>query len=763
VAGRNAIDIVVNATDRASGKLQGIAKNLEGIRQRAERAEAIVKSAMAAMSTALAGVTFAGFKFNAILEQSQAKWTTLLGSQQKAIEQLKWIQNYAKSSPFDFEGVDKAATTMMGMGISLKNVREWLPILGDVAAVLGGGTETIEGIARALGQMNAKGKVSAEEMEQLAERGVSAWQFLADGMGLTVGQVRKLSEEGKLLSKDALPLIIEGMKKTFGGGTQNYMKSTIGQAEQAVENFKQLAGQLTNEVYVWFGANVLPLINAGLEKLQNIFSGGLLAGFEKLFNSKYAVAILAIAGAITGVLIAGLVSIAPAVASAVAAFAPFLAIGMAVAGLAYLIIRYWEPLKTWFINTFGGLFNIFANFFNGIWTLVQPVLSQVVTFISQKLTELKTFWSENWDTIKQATQNVWNAIKFVIDVALKIILAIFRVVWPIIKLVVLSTWEGIKTIIDGALKFIMGIIQFFSGLFSGNWSKMWEGIKNIVSGALQFLWGLFSTFFIGRFVGVIGKFAATGLKHIVNFASKGINAIVKFVTNVASKFASMVSKVISIVTNWARTIVSKIDSFVTSGINKIKSFNSTLGNLFEKGWNALKSIVKSAIDNTLSVIKGMGNAFLNAGRGLIDAFTNGIKNAFGKAVSAVKDGIAKIRKLLPFSPAKEGPLSDLDKSGESFFVTWYEGALKQVPAMTRAIGSALQALNNELVNGYNTVGLSYFGRAGRQVVVVRHEHYGEVEVRGETSREVIRFVGESVQEFASGDIFRDLRQAIRRR
>ncbi|MCM2590480.1 tape measure protein [Rossellomorea marisflavi] len=84
--------------------------------------------------------------------------------------------------------------------------------------------------------MNAKGKVSSEEFQQLVQRGMNAWQMLADGMGMTQGEVRKLSWDGKLLAKDALPLIYEGMQKTFGGGTQNLTKSTTGQCSGKVLN-----------------------------------------------------------------------------------------------------------------------------------------------------------------------------------------------------------------------------------------------------------------------------------------------------------------------------------------------------------------------------------------------------------------------------------------------------------------------------------------------------------------------------------------------
>ena len=762
----NAIDILINATDRASSTVDKVAKKFEGLSKQAEKASGIIKGAMTVGAGALTAVAVAGAKQNAMLETSESRWTTLLKSHDKAIEQMKWLQDFAKSSPFDYKGLDEASTSMMGMGIELEKVRNWLPVLGDVAGVLGGGTETINGVAIALGQMNAKGKVSAEEMMQLAERGVNAWGFLAEGMGLSVAEVQKLSSEGKILAEDALPLIIAGMEKTFGGGMQTYMKSTVGQAQQAQEAFQQLSGQLTKGVYQWFGANVLPLINDGLQALSDTFSGGLIDGFQKLWDSstQAKIVLFALAGIITGVLIGAFVLVAPAVASAVVAFAPFLAIGMAVAGLALIIMQYWEPIKSWFINTFGGLFTAFQDFFMGIWTLIQPILAQVVTFIGEKLSQIKQFWTENGTMILQAVQNVWGFIKGFITVTLNVILAIFNFVFPAIQFVVLSIWEGIKGIINGALTFIMGIVQVFAGLFTGNWSAVWEGIKNILFGAIQFVWNIFTTFFAGKLIGIVGKFAGSVVKSIGSMVSKVVSAVVKFASNVASKFSGMVSKVIGIVKGWVSNIVSAIDNFVYKILGKITSFNTDLGLLFARGWEAIKGFIKSGINGAIGVIKGMFSTFKNAGKGLLDAFTDGIKKGISKAVNAVKDGVKKLRDFLPFSPAKKGALSDLDKSGKSFFPTFAEGMAQGVRPMLAMANRGMSQLNDVLAQPVDTMeqlDSFSFGRA-KQTLRIELQVSGDVGVNGDrtskSSREVIDNVNGSVD-----DVLRDLRQAIRKR
>jgi tape measure domain-containing protein len=762
----SAIDIIVKATDRASRTVDRIVDKFEGLTRHAEKSSAIWGSIGAVAGGSLLAIGVAGTQMNSTLEQSEARWTTLLKSSEEAEKQMSWMKDYSKQTPFDYGAIDSTATALMGMGLGLKDVNKWLPTLGDASAVLGGGSETVNGLGMALGQMNAKGKVSAEEMQQLAERGVNAWQMLADGMGMTQGEVRKLSEDGKLLAKDALPLIYEGMQKTFGGGTANLMKSTTGQAMLARENFNWLAQTLTQGVFDWFGANVLPLINSGLEKLVSIFDGGLISGFEKLWNSgtKAKVVILAVAGIITGALIGAMFALIPAVASAVVAFAPFLAIGMAVAGLAFIIIKYWDPIKAFFINTFGGLFSAFQEFFMGIWSLVQPIVTQIVTYLLSKFQEFGAFWNEHWGMIKQAFVNIWTFISGFITTTLNVILAIFNFVFPAIKFLVMTVWETIKGLIDGALQFIMGVIQVFAGLFTGNWSKLWEGIKNMFFGAIQFIWNYIQLFFGAKILGVLGKFAGQGLSWITKFTTQAGSKIASFASKVWSKITGMVSKVLTSIGNWVKNMVSKVDDLVYKFLGKVAKLDTDMALKMAKMWEGLKSLAKKGVEMMVDAIKGMGTSFLNAGKGLLDAFKKGVTKGLEKAKKAVKDGLGKIRDFLPFSPAKKGPLSDLDKSGKSFFPTFADGMMNGVQPMLRLAGKGMQQLDSQLSKEATGFSLNSFTGGKQQVRIVHeHRHQGTVDVKGDTNKQTVDFARDRIKTETEDTFLSDFRRLSRSR
>lgn len=386
----NIVDIVVNATDQASSVIRGVANSFDSLGSAGQVAGGVALGALAGIGVALGGVAVAGAKYNAMLESSNARWQTLTGSVEGANKQMAFSSQYAKSSPFDYQGIDETATSLMGMGMELQDVNKWIPTLGDMASVLGGGTETIKGVGTALGQMSAKGKVSAEEMGQLAERGVNAWQMIADGMGLSVAEVRKLSEDGKLLASDALPLIQAGMAKTFGGSTATYMKSTAGQFDQLKEGASQFAGQLTAGAYEYFGATVLPLMNGALNNLSNVFSGGLIQGFKSLATNSAGgqVAIALMAGALTTLLIPALISLYSSLAPIVLAFAPFIAIGAVVAGVALLIMKNWGTIAPFF----SGIFSVISTAVAGFKTAFLSSFQTLKAGVAPIMTALKSLF-----------------------------------------------------------------------------------------------------------------------------------------------------------------------------------------------------------------------------------------------------------------------------------------------------------------------------------------------------------------------------------
>jgi hypothetical protein len=90
------------------------------------------------------------------------------------------------------------------------------------------------------------------------------------------------------------------------------------------------------------------------------------------------------------------------------------------------------------------------------------------------------------------------------------------------------------------------------------------------------------------------------------------------------------------------------------------------------------------------VFSGLANLNLFAsGAKMIDTLVAGIKSKIMAPVEAVKAGFAKLRELLPFSDAKEGPLSQLTLSGRRIMDTLGAGVSAAAPGLQKTLAAGL--------------------------------------------------------------------------
>lgn len=151
-------------------------------------------------------------------EQAEIAMTTMLGSSETAQSMLEQLADFAKSTPFGLSGLTTATQKLLAYGFEADRVIPLLTAVGDATAGLGAGQQGIDQITRALGQMKAKGKVAAQEMMQLTETGVPAWQMLADVVSNgDVARAMKMVTDGAVDADTAIQALQDGMNKEYGG------------------------------------------------------------------------------------------------------------------------------------------------------------------------------------------------------------------------------------------------------------------------------------------------------------------------------------------------------------------------------------------------------------------------------------------------------------------------------------------------------------------------------------------------------------------
>ena len=212
----------------------------------------------------LKNAVMASFNLAAAIEQSQMAFSTMLGSAEAATTMLQNLQKFADKTPFEFMELQAAAKRMMAYGFAAEEVIPTLKAVGDAAAALGGGGEMVQRITTALGQMSAKGKVSGEELRQLAESGIPALRMLADGAGVTTGEMQKMVENGMIPAAEGIKVLLAGMEKDFGG----LMAKQADTASGKLSTMKDALQGVGTEV----GKTFIPAVKAGAD-IVTYFSG----------------------------------------------------------------------------------------------------------------------------------------------------------------------------------------------------------------------------------------------------------------------------------------------------------------------------------------------------------------------------------------------------------------------------------------------------------------------------------------------------------
>lgn len=176
------------------------------------------------------------------LQSVEAGFATMLGSAEAAKKMMEDLKRSEAGRRFGVETTAGLAQTLKGFGMEANKIMPTLQALGDAMAARGKGKEDLEGAALALGQIQAKGKLSAEEVLQLAERGLPVYKILQKELGLSQQQMANLGNAGIDANK-AISAIVKGLGTDYAGGMAKSMLQYKGAVEAARNSYKNLLAE----------------------------------------------------------------------------------------------------------------------------------------------------------------------------------------------------------------------------------------------------------------------------------------------------------------------------------------------------------------------------------------------------------------------------------------------------------------------------------------------------------------------------------------
>jgi len=233
---------------------------------------------------AIRNATDAVIDFREELEYTQVAFSNLFDNAGMAQELVNVLKDFSAVSPFDFQSSAKAAQRLLAYGIQAKNV---MYVMSGVlnAATMQGDASKIESISRALGQIYTKGTLKAEEVRQLAEAGIPAYEILAEKLNLSEEAMQNLGKAA-IPANVAINALVDGINERFSGMAKASVRTMKGMMSNIKDNALMLVADAFDPLYQQVRTLTWGVNNFFNEMYQLYELRGLGGVFERLVPSE---------------------------------------------------------------------------------------------------------------------------------------------------------------------------------------------------------------------------------------------------------------------------------------------------------------------------------------------------------------------------------------------------------------------------------------------------------------------------------------------
>lgn len=299
-----------------------------------------------------------------------------------------------------------------------------------------------------------------------------------------------------------------------------------------------------------------------------------------------------------------------------------------------------------------------------------------------------------WSGVKGVVGKGWNTIKGVGKVAAGVLAAPFRIglslagrVWSGVKAVASAGWAAVKGVGSAAASALAAPFRWFGKAAVGAWSGVksavargWEFVKGTGNPAVGILTAPFRLAMAvnrGIWGGVKDVVAAgwNAVKGVGSAAWSAVSAPFRWIGNAASSAWSGIKGAAASAWEGMKSLAGSALSVMMAPFQKLRDAASG-------AWESIKTGVASGVQ----AVKSMTSTAFEAGKSVLSAVAEGAKAAISAPYRAVKSALGAVRKLLPFSDAQEGPLSNLSASGQAIIQT-LAGGIERVGKLPATVFS----------------------------------------------------------------------------
>lgn len=584
--------------DSAQPALNNLSSRLDQVGNAMVGAGAALTAGLTVPLTALGGLAT---KSALDMEKLNAGLTAVMGSADAASAEFVKLREVAKLPGLGLKEAVQGSVNLQAAGLSADLARRALQSFGNALATVGKGKNELEGVTLALTQIQGKGKIAAQEINQIAERVPQIRQVLTQAFG--TADTEQLQKMG-MSTEEFLTKVITELEKlppvaTTASGQLENLGDTIDQA------LLPLGQSITSLI-----APAVAMLTPIIEKLGQAFSamptplqyvvlalgaivaaiGPLLVMFGGLaFSITSITTLMATFGITTMAALTPILIIAAKVIAVIAALA-------AVAYVAYKAYQ----------TNFAGIKDIVDSTIGLIISVFEGLRSTLEPLITNMLDSIRAFWSDN-------SADIIGVVEFFVESVIKPFKTMVQIL--------LALWQnygdrflsGVKTvfnlIVGNLTRYFDSIVQLFKlvgNLMTGNWSSAWENIKRILSNA----WTSISTTFTTAGTALWNSLKAIG-NGLLTILSKAADKALEY----GKKFISEFGRGLLTTGTLGGAVAKSLGIVLVQGVSDASTALNGIALPALTSFNAAVSTTNDTVKDTAKNATGLANAMGKAGGG----------------------------------------------------------------------------------------------------------------------------------------------------
>lgn len=339
------------------------------------------------------------YEFSQSLEYAKVAYSNLFGDTALAEEFINVLKDFAATTPFSFSESEQAAKRLLAYGIQYKNV---MYVMQGVLAAssMQNNPQVIESVSRALGQIYTKGRLMGEEVRQLAEAGIPAYEILQEKLGLTSAQMQNLGRQ-TIPASEAINALVDGMNERFGDVITASSRTFQGLLSNLKDNAVMLASGIFEPLFTTM-KSILNVVGTFVARMRQLFElKGLGGVFEAIFPPElhdtvrqFVASIMVLFQAVMRLVSSLRGLLAPAMEAIVRVFNAFAPIISTVANALSVIVGWVTNNATamkWLTTALAAAATMWVVF--KVRALASAAVTGVITAISKALAVLSTMLS----------------------------------------------------------------------------------------------------------------------------------------------------------------------------------------------------------------------------------------------------------------------------------------------------------------------------------------------------------------------------------